>query len=32
MHEQRHPELCQDKFKCQVAVVDAEEAEDSGEE
>jgi hypothetical protein len=31
-HEQRHPELYQDKFKRQVAVVDAEEAEDSGEE
>jgi hypothetical protein len=31
-HEQRHPELYQDKFKCQVAVVDIEEAEDSGEE
>jgi hypothetical protein len=32
MHEQRHPELYQDKFKRQVAMVDAEEAEDSGEE
>jgi hypothetical protein len=32
MHEHRHPELYQEKFKCQVAVVDAEEAEDSGEE
>jgi hypothetical protein len=31
-HEQRHPELYQDKFKRQVAVVDGEEAEDSGEE
>jgi hypothetical protein len=31
-HKQRHPELYQDKFKRQVAVVDAEEAEDSGEE
>jgi hypothetical protein len=31
-HEQRNPELYQEKFKCQVAVVDAEEAEDSGEE
>jgi hypothetical protein len=30
--EQRHPELYQEKFKRQVAVVDAEEAEDSGEE
>jgi hypothetical protein len=31
-HEQHHPELYQEKFKRQVAVVDAEEAEDSGEE
>jgi hypothetical protein len=31
-HEQRHPELYQEKFKRQVAVVDAEEAEDSEEE
>jgi hypothetical protein len=31
-HEQRHPELYQDKFKRQVVVVDAEEAEDSREE
>jgi hypothetical protein len=31
-HEQRHPELYQEKFKRQVAVVDAEEAEDSREE
>jgi hypothetical protein len=31
-HEQRHPELYQEKFKRQVAVVDVEEAEDSGEE
>jgi hypothetical protein len=30
--EQRHPELYQDKFKRQVVVVDAEEAEYSGEE
>jgi hypothetical protein len=30
--EQRHPELYQDKFKCQLALVDTEEAEDSGEE
>jgi hypothetical protein len=27
-HEQRHPKLYQEKFKRQVAVVDAEEAED----
>jgi hypothetical protein len=32
MHEQRHPELYQEKFKCQVAVVDVEQAEDSREE
>jgi hypothetical protein len=32
MQEQHHPELYQDKFKHQVALVDAEEAEDSGEE
>jgi hypothetical protein len=31
-HEQHHLELYQDKFKRQVAVVDAEEAEDSMEE
>jgi hypothetical protein len=31
-YEQSHPELYQDKFKRQVAVVDAQEAEDSGEE
>jgi hypothetical protein len=31
-HEQRHPELYQDKFKCQVALVDTEEAEDSEDE
>jgi hypothetical protein len=30
-HEQRHPKLYQDKFKRQVALVDTEEAEDSGE-
>jgi hypothetical protein len=30
-HEQRHPELYQDKFKRQVAVIDTEEAEDSGD-
>jgi hypothetical protein len=32
MHEQRHPELYQEKFKRQVAVADTEEADDSGEE
>jgi hypothetical protein len=32
MHEQCHLELYQDKFKRQMALVDAEEAEDSGEE
>jgi hypothetical protein len=32
MHEQRHPKLYQEKFKRQVAVADAEEADDSGEE
>jgi hypothetical protein len=31
-HEQRHPELYQDKLKRQVALVDTEEAEDSEDE
>jgi hypothetical protein len=31
-YEQRHPELYQDKFKRQMVVVDADEAEDSGDE
>jgi hypothetical protein len=31
-HEQRHPELYQEKFKRQVAVADTEEADDSGAE
>jgi hypothetical protein len=31
-HEQHHPELYQEKFKCQVALGDTEEADDSGEE
>jgi hypothetical protein len=31
-HEQHHPELYQDKFKRQVALVITEEAEDSGDE
>jgi hypothetical protein len=30
-HEQRHPELYQEKFKRQVALADTEEADDSGE-
>jgi hypothetical protein len=32
MHEQRHPELYQHKFKRQVALIDTEEAEDSGDD
>jgi hypothetical protein len=32
MHEQRHPELYQEKFKRQIALADTEEADDSGEE
>jgi hypothetical protein len=31
-HEQRHPELYQEKFKRQVALIDTEEADGSGEE
>jgi hypothetical protein len=31
-HEQRHPEMYQEKFKRQVALADTEEADDSGEE
>jgi hypothetical protein len=31
-HEQRHPKLYQDKFKRQVALIDTQEAEDSGDE
>jgi hypothetical protein len=31
-YEQCHPELYQDKFKSQVTLVDAEEAEDSGDD
>jgi hypothetical protein len=31
-YEQRHPDLYQDKFKRQVTVIDAEEAEDSGDD
>jgi hypothetical protein len=32
VYEQRHPELYQDKFKCQVVMVDAEDFEDSGDD
>jgi hypothetical protein len=31
-YEQRHPDIYQDKFKCQITLVDAEDAKDSGEE
>jgi hypothetical protein len=31
-YEQRHPKIYQDKFKCQIALIDTEDAEDSGEE
>jgi hypothetical protein len=31
-YEQRHPELYQDKFKRQVILIDAEDAEDSGDD
>jgi hypothetical protein len=31
-YEQRHPDIYQDKFKCQITLVDTEDAEDSGEE
>jgi hypothetical protein len=31
-YEQRHPEIYQDKFKCQITLVDTEDAADSGEE
>jgi hypothetical protein len=31
-HEQHHPELYQDKFKCQVTVIDTAEAKDSGDD
>jgi hypothetical protein len=30
--EQCHPDIYQDKFKCQITLVDTEDAEDSGEE
>jgi hypothetical protein len=29
LYEQCHPELYQDRFKCQVTLIDAEDAEDS---
>jgi hypothetical protein len=31
-YEQRHPELYQDRFKHQVTLMDAEDAEDSGDD
>jgi hypothetical protein len=31
-YEQCHPDIYQDKFKCQITLVDIEEAEDSREE
>jgi hypothetical protein len=31
-YEQRHQDIYQDKFKCQITLVDTEDAEDSGEE
>jgi hypothetical protein len=31
-YEQRHPEIYQDKFKCQITLIDTKDAEDSGEE
>jgi hypothetical protein len=31
-YEQCHPDVYQDKFKCQIILVDTEDAEDSGEE
>jgi hypothetical protein len=31
-YEQHHPEIYQDKFKCQITLVDTEDAADSGEE
>jgi hypothetical protein len=32
VYEQRPPELYQDKFKCQVVMVDAKDSEDSGDD
>jgi hypothetical protein len=31
-YEQRHPELYQDRFKCQVTMIDTEDTEDSGDD
>jgi hypothetical protein len=31
-YDQCHPEIYQDKFKCQITLIDTEDAEDSGEE
>jgi hypothetical protein len=31
-YEQRHPEIYQDKFKCQITLIDTEDVEDSKEE
>jgi UDP-glucose 4-epimerase len=31
-YEQRHPEIYQDKFKCQITLIDTKDTEDSGEE
>jgi hypothetical protein len=31
-YEQRHPEIYQDKFKCQITLIDTKDAEDSKEE
>jgi tRNA A37 threonylcarbamoyladenosine biosynthesis protein TsaE len=31
-YEQRHPDIYQDKFKCQITLVDIEDDEDSREE
>jgi hypothetical protein len=31
-YEQYHPNIYQDKFKCQITLVDTEDAEDYGEE
>jgi hypothetical protein len=31
-YEQRHPEIYQDKFKCEITLIDTKDAEDSGEE
>jgi hypothetical protein len=31
-YEQCHPEIYQDKFKCQIILIDTEDVEDFGEE